>query len=316
MTAFYRLAIFTLLGFVLLQKPLIGSDTRAYDLVIYGPTSAGIAAAVQAKRMNLDVVVIGPDKHLGGLSAGGLGWTDSGNKAVIGGIALEFYQHIYRHYNQPDAWRWQKRDDYGSRAQGTPTLNGSGPAMWVFEPHVAEKIFEKFVSTHNIPVYRDEWLDRSSTGLQMQDGKIMSITMLSGKVFHGRMFIDATYEGDLMAAAGVTYTVGREGNEQYNESLNGVQTHNARSHQFKNNVSAYKVPGDPTSGVLPRVSEYCPWHRRIRRSQGAGIQLSHVPDASKRKPYSIPKTEWLRPSTIRTATKGSACRLTSHQRKV
>ncbi len=90
MTAFCRSAIFTLLGFVLLQKPLSGSDTRTYDLVIYGPTSAGIAAAVQAKRMNLDVVVVGPDKHLGGLSAGGLGWTDSGNKAVIGGIALEF----------------------------------------------------------------------------------------------------------------------------------------------------------------------------------------------------------------------------------
>jgi len=258
MTAFCRSAIFTLLGFVLLQKPLSGSDTRTYDLVIYGPTSAGIAAAVQAKRMNLDVVVVGPDKHLGGLSAGGLGWTDSGNKAVIGGIALEFYQHIYHHYDQPNAWRWQKRDDYGSRAQGTGTINGGGPAMWVFEPHVAEKIFEEFVSVNSIPVYRDEWLDRSSTGLHMQRGKIMSITMLSGKVFHGRMFIDATYEGDLMAAAGITYTVGREGNEQYNESLNGVQTHNARSHQFTNNISAYKVPGDPTSGLLPRVQNVAP----------------------------------------------------------
>ena len=92
----------------------------------------------------------------------------------------------------------------------------------------------------------------------MQRGHITAITMLSGKVFRGRMFIDATYEGDLMAAAGVTYTVGREGNEQYNESLNGVQTHNARSHQFKNNVSAYVVPGDSTSGLLPRVHDDSP----------------------------------------------------------
>ena len=258
MTIFCRLATLVLLGFVLLQKPLYGSDIRTYDLVIYGPTSAGIAAAVQAKRMNLDVVVVGPDKHLGGLSAGGLGWTDSGNKAVIGGIALEFYQHIYRHYDRPDAWRWQTRDDYGSRAHGTPTINGNGPAMWVFEPHVAEQIFEDLVSTHSIPVYRDEWLDRSSTGLRMQDGKIMSITMLSGKVFRGRMFIDATYEGDLMAVAGVTYTVGREGNEQYKETLNGVQTHNARSHQFKNNVSAHTVPGDLSSGLLPRIHNAAP----------------------------------------------------------
>ena len=158
---FRHLAIFPLLGFVLLQQPLRGADTRTYDLVIYGPTSAGIAAAVQARRMNLDVVIVGPDKHLGGLSAGGLGWTDSGNKTVIGGIALEFYQHIYQHYDRPDAWRWQTRDNYGSRAYGTPTINGGGPAMWVFEPHVAEQIFEDLVSDHSIPVYRDEWLDLS-----------------------------------------------------------------------------------------------------------------------------------------------------------
>jgi len=258
MTAFRRLATITLLGFVLLQKPLSGADTRTYDLVIYGTTSAGITAAVQARRMNLDVVVVGPDKHLGGLSAGGLGWTDSGNKAVIGGIALEFYQHIYRNYDRPDAWRWQTRDNYGSRAYGTPTINGGGPAMWVFEPHVAEQIFEDFVSTHSIPVYRDEWLDRSSAGLRMQQGKILSIKMLSGKVFHGKIFIDASYEGDLMAAAGVTYTVGREGNDQYKETLNGVQTHNARSHQFKNNISAYTVPGDPSSGLLPRIQNAGP----------------------------------------------------------
>ena len=258
MTAFRRLATITLLGFVLLQKPLIGADTRTYDLVIYGTTSAGITAAVQARRMNLDVVVVGPDKHLGGLSAGGLGWTDSGNKAVIGGIALEFYQHIYRNYDRPDAWRWQTRDNYGSRAYGTPTINGGGPAMWVFEPHVAEEIFEDFVSTHSISVYRDEWLDRSSVGLRMQQGKILSIKMLSGKVFHGKIFIDASYEGDLMAAAGVTYTVGREGNDQYKETLNGVQTHNARSHQFKNNISAYTVPGDPSSGLLPRIQNAGP----------------------------------------------------------
>ena len=130
--------------------------------------------------------------------------------------------------------------------------------MWVFEPHVAEQIFEDFVNTHSISVYRDEWLDRSSVGLRMQQGKILSIKMLSGKVFHGKIFIDASYEGDLMAAAGVTYTVGREGNDQYKETLNGVQTHNARSHQFKNNISAYTVPGDPSSGLLPRIQNAGP----------------------------------------------------------
>jgi hypothetical protein len=240
------------------------AEARPYDLVIYGPTSAGIAAAVQATRMNLSVIVVGPDKHLGGLSAGGLGWTDSGNKAVIGGVALEFYKRVYDVYDSPEAWRWQDRAAYGNRGQGTPAMDGKGRAMWVFEPHVAERVFEEMVRDAGITVHRDEWLDRSGGGVAMQDGRIASITMLSGKVYTGRMFIDATYEGDLMAAAGVRYTVGREANSTYGETLNGVQITNARSHQFMNDVSGYKVPGDPSSGLLPRVHDGDPGE------QGAG----------------------------------------------
>ena len=126
--------------------------------------------------------------------------------------------------------------------------------------HTLPSRFSKILSAHSIPVYRDEWLDRSSVGLRMQQGKILSIKMLSGKVFHGKIFIDASYEGDLMAAAGVTYTVGREGNDQYKETLNGVQTYNARSHQFKNNISAYTVPVTHQVAYSP-VSERWPWHR-------------------------------------------------------
>jgi hypothetical protein len=249
---------------LLCGEPARGAEARPYDLVIYGPTSAGIAAAVQATRMNLSVIVVGPDKHLGGLSAGGLGWTDSGNKAVIGGVALEFYKRVYDVYDRPGAWRWQDRAAYGNRGQGTPAMDGKGRAMWVFEPHVAERVFEEMVRDAGITVHRDEWLDRSGGGVAMQDGRITSITMLSGKVYAGRMFIDATYEGDLMAAAGVRYAVGREANSTYGETLNGVQITNARAHQFKNDVSGYKVPGDPSSGLLPRVHDGDPGE------QGAG----------------------------------------------
>jgi hypothetical protein len=249
---------------LLCGEPARAAEARPYDLVIYGPTSAGIAAAVQATRMNLSVIVVGPDKHLGGLSAGGLGWTDSGNKAVIGGVALEFYKRVYDVYDSPEAWRWQDRAAYGNRGQGTPAMDGKGRAMWVFEPHVAERVFEGMVRDAGITVHRDEWLDRSGGGVAMQDGRIASITMLSGKVYTGRMFIDATYEGDLMAAAGVRYAVGREANSTYGETLNGVQIANARSHQFKNDVSGYKVPGDPSSGLLPRVHDGDPGE------QGAG----------------------------------------------
>ena len=237
-----------------------------YDLVIYGPTSAGVAAAVQAKRMGLRVIIVGPDKHLGGLSAGGLGWTDSGNKAVIGGVALDFYKRIYEAYDQPETWTWQDRAAYGNRGQGTPAMDGEGRAMWVFEPHVAEQVFEDLIADHDITVHRDEWLDRSGSGVTLTAGRIRSIRMRSGKEYSGRMFIDATYEGDLMAAAGVSYTVGREANSVYGETLNGVQVEHADSHQFTNDLSPYQVPGDPASGLLPRV------HAGSPGVQGAGDQ--------------------------------------------
>jgi hypothetical protein len=227
----------------------------AYDVVIYGATSAGIAAAVQAARMDKTVVVVGPDVHLGGLSSGGLGWTDSGKKEIIGGIAREFYQRIYQQYQRPEAWRWQSREEYGNRGQGTPAIDGDNRTMWIFEPHVAEQVFEDLVTEHEIPVHRNEWLDREN-GVAKKDGKIQFITMLSGKRYAGRAFIDATYEGDLMAAAGISYHVGREANAVYGEQTNGVQK-DVRHHRhfFFDPVSPYVVPGDPTSGLLPRVHD-------------------------------------------------------------
>ena len=250
-----KLVLLALLLSQLLGIPTQADQAEPYDLVIYGPTSAGIAAAVQAKRMELSVVVVGPDTHLGGLSSSGLGWTDSGNKAVIGGIALEFYKRVYDSYDQPETWKWQDRAAYGNRGQGTPAMDGEGRAMWVFEPHVAEQVFENLVRDNAITVHRDEWLDRSGDGVTVSEGRIHTIRMLSGKTYSGRMFIDATYEGDLMAAAGVSYTVGREANSTYNETLNGVQVANADKHQFTNDISAYRVPGNPTSGLLPRVHD-------------------------------------------------------------
>ena len=224
------------------------------EVVIYGCTSAGVMAAVQAQRMGRSVVLVGPDRHLGGLSSSGLGWTDSGDKAVIGGLAREFYARIFTRYADDAAWRWQRREDYGNRGQGTPAIDGDARTMWTFEPHVAEAVFEALVEEHRIPVYREAWLDRAA-GVEVIDGRIRSITTLAGERFAGDVFIDATYEGDLMAAAGVSYTVGRESNETYGETLNGVQTARARHHQFDRPVDPYVVPGDPSSGLLPRIHE-------------------------------------------------------------
>ena len=221
------------------------SSSETYDLVVYGGTSSGIIAAVQAARSGSSVIVVCPDRHLGGLSSGGLGWTDTGNKAVIGGLSREFYQRIRKHYDSPEAWIHGKPEDY-------PRFRPDSDAHWTFEPHVAEQVFEQMVVEAKIPVKRGRWLDREK-GVRKEGRTIVSITMLNGETYRGRMFIDATYEGDLMAAAGVSYTVGREPNSLYGETLNGVQVENARSHQFENPVDPYIVPGDPSSGLLPRI---------------------------------------------------------------
>ena len=223
-------------------------------MVIYGGTSAAVTAAVQVQRMGKSVVVVSPERHLGGLSAGGLGWTDTGDKSVIGGLAREFYHRIWRHYEDPEAWRWQERSEYGNRGQGTPAVDGGQRTMWIFEPHVAEQVFEDFVAEHGIDVRREEWLDRAN-GVSFEDGRIRSISTEGGSAFAASAFIDATYEGDLLAAAGVSYSVGREGADTHGEDWAGVQK-DARHHGhfFPEGVDPYVIPGDPTSGLLPRIS--------------------------------------------------------------
>lgn len=225
--------------------------------MIYGGTSAAVIAAVQAKKMGKSAVIVSPDRHLGGLSSGGLGWTDSGDKAAIGGLSREFYQRVWAHYDQADAWRWQQREEYGNQGQDTPAIDHGLRTQWIFEPHVAERIFEDFVREFAIPVYRDAWLDRRG-GVKIDGARIRSITTLDGATYAGKMFIDATYEGDLMAAAGVAYHVGREAISTYDETFNGVQTgvlhHRHHFGVLKDGISPYRVEGDSTSGVLPGVS--------------------------------------------------------------
>src|SRR5690606_11331564 len=202
-------------------------ETRCHeyraDVIIYGGTSAAITAAVQAKKSGKSVIIVSPDTHLGGLSSGGLGFTDTGDKSVIGGLARDFYHRIYLHYQDSKAWRWQEQASYGNKGQGTPAVDGDTRTMWIFEPHVAEQAFEDYVKEYSLEIWRDEWLDRAK-GVFKEGNMIVSIKTLSGKTFKGKMFIDATYEGDLMAATGVSYHVGREANSLYSEQWNGVQT--------------------------------------------------------------------------------------------
>ena len=228
------------------------------DVIIYGGTAAAVIAAVQVKHMGKSVIVVSPDKHLGGLTAGGLGWTDVGNKSVIGGLSREFYERVWQHYSQPKAWKWQASSDYNKARVGARAMD-TDHSMWIFEPSVAERIFEEYISENNIPVYRDEWLNRK-TGVEKDGQRICSMTTLSGRQYQGKVFIDATYEGDLMACAGVRYHVGREANSFYDETWNGIQigTLHHDHHFGDTKVSPYKEPGNPASGLLPRISAQDP----------------------------------------------------------
>lgn len=225
---------------------------REYDIVVYGGTSGGVVAAVQAARMGKTVVLIEPGKYLGGLTSGGLGATDIGNKAAIGGVSREFYQRIRKHYEDDANWKHEKRADFKGRGH-----EPKEDAGWTFEPHVATKIYNDLIREHKIPVFMSQRLDLKK-GVQKDGTRIVAITMESGDIFKGKMFIDATYEGDLMAKAGVSYHVGREANKTYGETLNGVQVKNATHHQFVKKVDPYLKPGDPSSGLVPLVQADAP----------------------------------------------------------
>ncbi len=226
-----------------------GENDTEFDVVVYGGTSAGVIAAVQAVKMGKSVVLVSPDKQLGGLTTSGLGWTDTGDRSVIGGLSKEFYHRVWKHYQSEDAWSWQTREEFNiDQGQGGTAFNEEEETAWVFEPSVAEKIYDEFIEEYNIILDRDEWLDRSR-GVEIRNGRIRSITTLSGKNYRGKVFIDATYEGDLLATAGVSYTTGREPNSMYGETINGIQA-GRNTNQMPWGVDPYIEAGNPDSGVI------------------------------------------------------------------
>lgn len=238
---------------------------KEYDVVIYGGTSAGISAAIQCSRMNKSVLLIETTNRIGGLTTGGLGATDIGSKIAIGGISREFYQNVKKYYEDSNNWLLQDKTDYSESRNS----DKNDPAMWTFEPSVALKIYKEMLANESVDlVYNKRLLLNNGV---VKDGlSIISIKMESGEVYKGKLFIDTTYEGDLMASAGVSYTVGRESNKTYGETLNGVQldkinttigkrlSNNALHHNFINKVDPYIIKGDPSSGLLPYISNEPP----------------------------------------------------------
>lgn len=243
------------------------SDQKEFsaDLIVYGGTSAGVSAAIQASRMGKSVILIEPTQRIGGLTTGGLGATDIGNKDAIGGISREFYQNIKVYYDNPKSWKRQKPEDYREEERNAKNQE----AMWTFEPSAALTVLKKMMDAEKIEMVYGERLNRKN-GVKKDGAKIIAIEMESGKSYIGKMFIDATYEGDLMASAGVSFRVGRESNKEYGETLNGVQankvsltlrktiSNNSNHHNFIDGVDPYIVKGNPASGLLPFITKGAP----------------------------------------------------------
>ncbi|MBV9124289.1 MAG: FAD-dependent oxidoreductase [Planctomycetes bacterium] len=231
-----------LLGLFFLSGPTaVAAQDRQVDVCVYGGTSGGVMAAVALAQQGRTVLLVEPGRRLGGMSSGGLGQTDIGNKQVIGGLSRTFYRRVGKAYGRDEAW--------------------------TFEPHVAAQVFRDLVAENKVEVLFEHRLAKvekegrrirriilekappDATGTpatQAESGKPITIT--------AALFIDAGYEGDLLAGAGVSYTVGREAVSQYGESLNGIRP-GPGGHAFNVRVDPYHRPGDPSSGLLPFIQE-------------------------------------------------------------
>ncbi|MDP4249793.1 MAG: FAD-dependent oxidoreductase [Bacteroidota bacterium] len=202
---------------------------RSVDICIYGSTSGGVIAAYTAAKMGKKVLLVTPDNHPGGITSGGLGMTDIGNKSAITGIARDFYRRIGEHY--------------GKREQ------------WIFEPHVAEAVFNTYLRLGKVEVWYGQGLlsvVRNKQKIQEIETGSTQKTDADRRTVRAAVFIDCSYEGDLMAKAGVSYTIGREPNSLYHETYNGVQLRD--KHQFPDAVDPYRIPGDSQTGLLWGIS--------------------------------------------------------------
>lgn len=220
----------TILTLILAVQSTHAQRVIEADICIYGGTSAGVIAAYTAQKLGKKAILIEPGKRLGGLTTGGLGYTDIGNKYAITGLSRDFYRRVGDHYGKFE--------------------------QWIFEPKVAEAIYQDYVKRGGFEVLYENRLRQVK-----KQGNIITEILLENSgnpsaattIVKAKMFIDCGYEGDLMARAGVSYTVGREDNKQYGETINGVQLMDG--HQFPDGIDPYKTPGKPKSGLLWGISD-------------------------------------------------------------
>lgn len=221
------------------------ANGNSYDVVIYGGSSGGFTAAIQAAKLGKSVVLVEPTAHIGGMNVEGLGGTDIDNhrefqnSPAVGGLALEFYRRVAQHYGKGEAFETML------------AARKKEPALWRFEPQVAEKVILDWLKEHPVDIVTEAVLNEGSAGVIKQGTKLLSIVTSKGN-FQGKVFIDATIEGDLLASAGVSTAIGRESNSLYGETKNGLRAETTHQ-QFTVKVDPWRTPGAPSSGPLPGV---------------------------------------------------------------
>lgn len=241
-------------------------ETIEADICVYGGSSAGIVAAYTAAKQGKSVIVIEPGNYVGGLTAGGLGATDIGNKFAITGVAKDFYRRIGKYYDKFE--------------------------QWTFEPHIASKVYDDLIREADLAIHKN----RRLVSVRKEDGWIKEIVVedsrnpneKSNQKVKAKMFIDATYEGDLLAKAGVTYTTGRESSEQYGEAFNGVQL--SDFHQIPDGIDPYITPGDPASGLLWGIDTgtLAPQGSADKKIQAYNFRLCLTQDKGNQIPFEKP----------------------------
>ena len=202
------------------ENPLRNEQLKSYDVIVYGGTAGGAMAAIAAAEQDVKVALLEPRRHIGGMLSGGLGRTDMDRQQyVIGGYAREFFVRAGGYYNKD--------------------------ISWTFEPKVAEEILNKWVEKAGVEVFFGQRVDSVS----LERNIIRRIKMENGSEFAAKVFIDSSYEGDLMARAGVSYTIGREGRDKYGESFAGIKEIQPGQHQISVPISPY----DSSGNLLPYV---------------------------------------------------------------
>lgn len=233
-----------------LSAVLTSAHAEDFDIVVYGGTSGGVTAAIAGAKTGKKVALVSPIKQLGGLTTSGLGWTDMGRNLggflIVGGLSRDFYHRVYLYYSAQPNWSTVK----SMAGQHLAAFDQTKQLGYIFEPKVATRIYADMLAGTKVKTFTG-LLDLTH-GVAMDGRKIAGIKLEDGRVFTGKMFIDASYEGDVMAQAGVSFTVGREANAMYGETTNGVQ--NPDTNEVIAGLDPYKTKGNPASGLLPGVN--------------------------------------------------------------